>query len=148
MEAIGTLFALLGFAYLGITVLQLQKQVKLLSAQQADREALEEALDSFVSRTKESNEQVLQGLLYREGTDDWSTEVLGPLMDNNEVEAVKAYRQPEPSENEESEESEISLASRVFQLADSGMSHEEIARTLSLGVTEVSLMLKFYQISS
>lgn len=114
-------------------------------------EELESLLQNFLTEIREENER-LQSRLQKQETAKIEKNV--ESFDGNVEKRVKKIKNreniyqintPQIKADEKNDKIETSLEAKIFQLANEGMTVEEIAKKLNRGKTEIELMMKLHK---
>ncbi|WP_309087105.1 DUF6115 domain-containing protein [Domibacillus sp.] len=132
-------------------IILFQRQNKISDSEKKAKQAakdMEEMMTAFLIEIKEENEQLISKLgsippAKKPNAKDLEPreKPLPPLTPRKA--AAKAYTGMKTVQVERNTEKEVPQSKKIADMKEQGMTEEEIAKTLHIGITEVQLALKF-----
>lgn len=136
-------------------IILFQRQNKVQNSEKKMKQTaaeMEEMMTAFLIEIKEENEQLIAQLTKAEPikksslpvANEYEDKPLPPLTPRKA--AARAYEGAKSAKTETISKADIPLAIQMAEMREQGMTDEEIARALHVGMTEVRLALKFNKI--
>lgn len=132
-------------------IILFQRQNKISDSEKKAKQAakdMEEMMTAFLIEIKEENEQLISKLgsippaKKPNAKDPEPREKPLPPLTPRKA-AAKAYTGMKTVQVERNTEKEVPQSKKIADMKEQGMTEEEIAKTLHIGITEVQLALKF-----